>query len=471
MAKLVDSLVATLGKDISQICNGRFHKKSDNHCAHYVSHAAGFDFSFNCKEFRGGNGTPANIRVHEVFSECPKVGKWGDADLSKEQLVFVTKISNVDLANKKMRNVPQKHIGIFADGFVYHYSNSRDEVVKWSPDKFLREFDRIYSGRQGLFFGLLPGSDLDLTVEPMAAPVTRGIGFDLEKVGRQWFASPGGNSAERFYVGRETKNGNYVGLFMRTSEYYGPTYRATDYVDRYDHWAQLMELTGFCESKNHFNLINTYDSAKFTFGFYQFAAHTAHDNLILLFRALMGLSNATDYFPELIIHEGRLHRIDENGGRTDLEVETATGPGGRRQLQRFMDFLNAKRLEHDMQEVLQSARVIHWANGDPVQRDLQVEVANDILQSKMARRYARWYDLDGQSDTICALVADIHHQGRASKSKVRGALRSNNPVEKLITINPGYTGRIADLRKKIAEMTDSGQLGRKTYDVGLNEFR
>jgi hypothetical protein len=258
---------------------------------------------------------------------------------------------------------------------------------------------------------------------------------------------------------------------MRASEYYGPTYRAADYLDRYDHWAQLMELTGYCESKNRFNLINTYDSAKFTFGFYQLAAHTAGDNLILLFRALMGLSNAADYFPELVMYDGRLHRIDEDGGRTDLEVETATGPGGRRQLQRFMDFLNAKRLDHDMQEVLQSARIIHWANEEALQRDLQVEVSCDILQTKMEKRYARWYDLHGQSDTICALIADIHHQGRATKSKVKAALKSNDPVEKLITINPRYTGRIADLRKKLAEMTDGGQLGLKIFDAGLNEFR
>ncbi|MGF1860558.1 hypothetical protein [Photobacterium profundum] len=471
MSDLLQRLDNSLGKDISEICDGKFHKKTANHCAHFVSHIVGFDFSFNCKEFKGGSGTPANVRVHEVFSQCPKVGSWDDVDLNKEQLVFVTKTDNVDLKNKKMRNVPQKHIGIFAAGFVYHYSNSRDEVVKWTHQAFLKEFDRIYKGKQGLFYGSFPGADLDLKVEPVATLVPRGLGFDLEKQGRQWFASLDGNRSKRFYVGRETKNGSYVGLFMRPNEYYGPTYRAEDYIDRYDHWTQLLELTGYCESKNRFNLINTYDSAKFTFGFYQLAAHTAHDNLILLFRALMGLPNSSDYFPELALHHGRLHRVNEDGGITDLEVESRTGPGGRRQLQRFMDFLNAKRLEHDRQEVLQSARVIHWANEDKLLRELQVEVACDILQTKMEQRYARWYDLDGKSDTICALIADIHHQGRASKNKVKAALRSGNPEEKLITINSGYKGRIADLRSKLKDMEAKGQLGLKTYDAGLNEFR
>lgn len=470
MSDLLQRLENSLGKGISKICDGKFHDKTANHCAHYVSHVAGFDFSFNCKEFKGGVGTPANVRVHEIFSQCPKVGVWGDAAMDQEQLVFVTKVDNVDLANRTMRNVPQKHIGIFADGFVYHYSNSQDQVVKWTHQKFLKEFEKIYHGKLGLFFGTFPGADLELAVKPEADSVPRGLGFDLKKEGRRWYASPGGRPSERFYVGRETKNGSYVGLFMSPNEYYGPTYRAEDYFDRYDHWAQIMELTGYCESKNHFNLINTYDSAKFTFGFYQLAAHTAHDNLILLFRKLMSLPSSSEYFPELVLSNGHLHRVNEDGGMTDLEVESNSGPGGRRQLQRFMDFLNAKRLEHDMQEVLQSARVIHWANEDKLMHELQVEVACDILQAKM-ERYARWYDLDGQTDIICALIADIHHQGRASKNKVKAALHSATPEEKLITINPGYAGRISDLRFKLEAMKSKKQLGKMIYDAGLNEFR
>ena len=464
------NLENALGKSIAQICDGRFHSPTSNHCAHFVSHITGIDFLYHCRAFKGGNGTPANIRVQEIFAECPLVGNWSDVDSNIEQLVFVTKISNVDLAAKKMRNVPQKHIGIYSQGFVYHYSNSANEVVKWTPDTFLAEFEAIYSGTQGLFFGTFPGSDLELSIVDNAAGVPRGIGFDLIKDGRRWFGDPDGDSAQRFYIGRETNNGNYVGLFMRANEYYGTQYAGSNYVDEYDHWAYLMELTGYCESKNYFNIINTYDSAKFTFGFYQLAAHTKDDNLILLFREFLNQPEAADYFPELTLRDGRVHRIDENGGLTDLEVETPTGPNGRRQLQRFMNFLNAKRFDHDRQEVLQSARVIHWAANFQSQRDLQVKVANDILQHKMFIRYARWYDIDGADDVICALIADIHHQGRANRTKVKNALQSADPVESLITVNPGYTGRIRDLRAKLPEMIDQDQLGTKIYDAGLNEF-
>ena len=471
MTQLNTALEDSIDKPISAICDGEFHSNSSNHCAHFVSHIAGFEFTYNCRQHQGGSGTPANIRVHEIFAECPLVGNWVNADFNQELLVFVTKKSNVDLANKKMRNVPQKHVGIHSRGMVYHYSNSQDKVVKWTPDKFLEEFDEAYDGDQGLFFGTFPGSDLDLDIHDTAKAVQRGLGFDLERIGRQWFASPDGDGTRRFYVGREISNGNYIGLFMRVSEYYGARYSAADYVGTYDHWAQLLELTGHCESKNHFNLINTYDSAKFTFGFYQLAAHTANDNLILLFRALIQLREADDYLPELELFNGRMHRRDENGSLTDLEVETPTGPGGRRQLQRFMDFLNAKRLAHDRQEVLQSARMVHWANQHLSHRHLQVAVSYDILQRKMATRYARWYDLDGKSDVICAVIADIHHQGRASKARVRNALASSAPLENLIDINPIYSNRNADLRSKLKAMVANQQLGIRTYDTALNEFR
>lgn len=300
------------------------------------------------------------------------------------------------------------------------------------------------------------------------AAVPRGKPFTLRKDGPQWFAKHGGEA--EFYVGRETSNATYTGLMMRASEYYGPTFAAADYAGKLDHWANLLELTGYCESENRFNVINTYDSAKFTFGFFQFAAHTPNDNLVLLFHRLAGLAVFNDYFPELTIRNGHLHRIDENGGATDLEEVMPTGPNGRRQIQLFMNYLNAKLKSHDMQEVLQSARMIHWSNTAPEMRALQVDLANEILQRKMSASYARWYKLDGKSDLICALVADIHHQGRARRELVEAALASDDPVENLITVNPNYSGRIDALRSKTAAMIAAGQLKRKVYRAATNEF-
>jgi hypothetical protein len=75
-----------LGKNINQICGNGLHDPKLNHCAHFVSHAVGLAFPFNCRQLVGGKREPANIRVHEVFAMCPLVGIWQSADKTKDQL-------------------------------------------------------------------------------------------------------------------------------------------------------------------------------------------------------------------------------------------------------------------------------------------------------------------------------------------------------------------------------------------------
>ena len=147
-----------------------------------------------------------------------------------------------------------------------------------------------------------------------------------------------------------------------------------------------------------------------------------------------------------------------------------TGPNNADQLQLFMNYLNPNREPIEVQEVLQIARLMHWTVNDPQFRQLQVIVSSEILQRKMTKLYNNWYNLNGRSDIICALVADIHHQGRASKSKVAAALNSANPENALLCVNPTYAGREADLRYIINELKKSGKLGYKRYDAANNEF-
>jgi hypothetical protein len=78
--------------------------------------------------------------------------------------------------------------------------------------------------------------------------------------------------------------------------------------------------------------------------------------------------------------------------------------------------------------------------------------------------------LDGKSDLICALIADVHHQGRATKKRVKEALEAADPIEALISVNPLYKGRIANLREVSKKLTDEGKLGHKVYDGASNEF-
>lgn len=145
-----------LGMNISSLCSNSYHKSSDNHCAHFVSHVLGFRFGFKCRGMsgKGNKDDSASIRVHEVFSKCQKVGKWtSKLSSTKFCLAFVTSSSNVNIKNKVMRNHPRKHIGIFLNGNIYHYSNSKNKVVKQTPAAYANH----YSGNDiTVYYGTMP---------------------------------------------------------------------------------------------------------------------------------------------------------------------------------------------------------------------------------------------------------------------------------------------------------------------------
>lgn len=475
MNDLTARLEGFLGKNINQMCPNGFHDPALNHCAHFVGHAMGLAGPYNCAQHTRGRKEAANIRVHETFAQCSKVGYWADADLSRPQLCFVTRKDVVDVPRKAMGNIPQKHIGVFSGGMVYHYSNSQDKVVKQTPADFLARFEGIYAGTQGLFFGYPSDANLKLRVDTGSASVPdKAHAFELlGPEGKDWRARRRGD-ADSFYVARQTANAakGYFGLFTPGVLAYGPTYSGLEYEGLVGHWAWLLEATGWCESRNRFNLVNTYDRAKFTFGFYQLAAHTPRDNLILLFRALFADPEMAAYFPELKLVDGRVHRVDAASGATDLEEEFSEG--GETRLQFFMNYLNPNRRQVDPQEILHSARLIHWSNTRKAMRDIQVKVADGILQKKMSQRYQPWFNLDGRSDLICTLVADIMHQGRAGasgKTTVRKALAAADPVEALLAIGAkSYPERVQALRDITGKLKTAGKLGGKTYSAALNEF-
>jgi hypothetical protein len=153
-----------LDKNIDRICGNNFVDPAANHCAHFVSHAMGFTFSFNCRQHTGGIDTPANIRVQEIFARCPSVGRWEDANVANAQLIFVIRKDAVNLATKTMQNIPEKHIGVYQNGYVYHYFNDEDKVVKQTVPDFFARYQAKYAGDQGLFFGEFPVvSDAPLT--------------------------------------------------------------------------------------------------------------------------------------------------------------------------------------------------------------------------------------------------------------------------------------------------------------------
>lgn len=150
----LDQLQAFEGKRIDAICDCEYHNNADNHCAHFVSHALGLSFGFTCKNMTGKGVTGRNIRVHEIFPRCNQVGIWSDRPARLTVcLAFVISSKDINLATKKMLNVPKKHIGIYHSGSIWHYSNTGDKVVKQSPDQFARHYKR---SDIGVFYGEIP---------------------------------------------------------------------------------------------------------------------------------------------------------------------------------------------------------------------------------------------------------------------------------------------------------------------------
>jgi len=143
-----------LGKPIAQICPNGFISSTENHCAHFVAHVLDYRFGVTCQIMSHGRLPGVNIRVQEIFPRCPSVGVWSLRPASHSTcLVFITRASNVNLATKVMANVPRKHIGIFFGGFVWHYSNRQQKVVRQSPGEFAQHYP---SPDNAMFYGSMP---------------------------------------------------------------------------------------------------------------------------------------------------------------------------------------------------------------------------------------------------------------------------------------------------------------------------
>ncbi len=149
------TLVAHLGEHISRICAVGYAADSDNHCAHFVSHMLGYRFGATCATMAHGSGTPASIRVQDLFSHCLQAAAWDARPVPLLWgLVFITNASNVHLAQQRMDNVPRKHVGIYFNyGRIYHYSNSRRQVVSQTPAEFSRHYP---APDNAMFWGSAP---------------------------------------------------------------------------------------------------------------------------------------------------------------------------------------------------------------------------------------------------------------------------------------------------------------------------
>jgi hypothetical protein len=147
-------LDASVGNSIAAICPNGYTSHAENQSAHFVSHALGYRFGVTCQMTSHGREPGATIHIQELFQNCRAVGVWSLRPRSLSPcLVFITRAPSVNLGAKTMSNVPRQHVGIFMNGFIWHYSNSRQQVIKETPSQFRLQYP---SADTAMFYGSLP---------------------------------------------------------------------------------------------------------------------------------------------------------------------------------------------------------------------------------------------------------------------------------------------------------------------------
>ncbi|MFC5696186.1 hypothetical protein ACFPU0_11530 [Pseudomonas sp. GCM10022186] len=281
------------------------------------------------------------------------------------------------------------------------------------------------------------------------------VSFTLEQ-GNKYYGRIDG---QRFYIGSRVSYEGNKGL-MNVSGAPQQRYERSTYRPQFGFWADFMHPTAMAEGAL-FHTLNTYDRAQFTFSFLQYAAHVPNGDFVNYLRRLLGLPQAKDYFPDLTLQNGRVCRVTDSGIEA-LESDTST--------EKLLDYLNPSAREVEDTEVIQAAKFVHWAQNDPANRQVQVEMGVSHFKEKMAG-YARQYGLDGADDSVCILVADIRHQGRAKSPVIAAALQSARPLDQLLKIGePKYRERLATLRREIKALTNEGTLGKRKYDLDQGDF-
>jgi hypothetical protein len=268
------------------------------------------------------------------------------------------------------------------------------------------------------------------------------------------------DNGQEFFVGKRVHYLENVGLENEVIVS-GHVYKAENFRSEYDFWADFIEPTAICESKSSFECLNTYDRAAFTFGFLQFAAHVPGGDFVLWARSILGLPAAHDWFPDLTMENGKIHKITNQGG-DQLEDNPST--------QGLMDFLNPHRDAIDDSEVINAAKLIAWQNSSPILEESQVRIGIQMFVSNM-KLYARKYNLNGSPDYICCVVADILHQGRGSSSQIMDALRETDKYGALLQIGPSdFRERCTTLKKEIDDRRTSNVFGRRVYSLSDENF-
>jgi len=272
-------------------------------------------------------------------------------------------------------------------------------------------------------------------------------------------------------------------------------YEHQSYRSQFGDWASLIYPTGRCESEAQFLVVNSWDAAAMTFGFFQMAAHTG-EHLASLFRELLGdlPDEAEKFFPELKlghqIGEGESTHIFAVNGADRLDLDIASTPtdglhAERYYRGRFMAFFNPDRGHLDPEELAAAARWIAWMTTSAKARDICVRNAVNgakrtvkrVHAYLVAQHHAKYPDgLHGVAMDLVAAAMDVKHHGRNNRDlgqttdqSIFSALVAVDPLANFAKIDTDW--REDRSRRSVKEIREMQPwfIG-KTYDVATESF-
>jgi hypothetical protein len=293
------------------------------------------------------------------------------------------------------------------------------------------------------------------------------IHFDIVREGKHFSAKPDNEAA--FAIGTKVRfRSRSTGIerfgLSNDSQFFGSEeakkhlYLAKDYEEVHPFWSSFIEPTAICEGQSFISL-NTYDRARFTFGFGQFAAHVPDGDFIRWFRDMLQRPEVVDYFPNLEVRGERIVKV-EDASVVAMESATSTEP--------LMLYLNPTLNDVEDAEVIAAAKLIHWTVNHPDARLLQVQHMVNTAR-RLVKQADQRLGLDGVGADLCCIVMDVRHQGRAGFDDLQAALLSRRPFEALLEVGgDGEPQRVKNL--KAALQLRRGPLRRRKWSRSVGDF-
>ena len=307
-----------------------------------------------------------------------------------------------------------------------------------------------------------PAGPVRYTVKPAGEPQDAGTEFSVTDM----------DTGQSFYAGKIHIYRTRRGL-SRSSTLL--IYDRNDAATKIGAWAHFMWPSVMAESNGRYISINAWDRAHFTWGFYQLAAHTARDNLILLMRELVQLPSAQRFFPDLTLYDGKVSRVTPTGPISlEREEQVQVGSRTETQIPDFMKYLNPSSFRLDNGEVITAAKFAAWAQADEAMRDATVRVSVAIMRRK-AKRWGEKFGLNGKRPELAIWVSDMFHHGRGDEDQVRAALarptfQSQLDALSVIDTSGQHAARLATVKRHVNILLDERRFENVQFGEGDLSF-